>query len=54
MSYLFETPLKTGKIRNNVYYHKFGNGTININGSKFCGYSIKDAVKIWRKRNPIN
>jgi hypothetical protein len=48
---LFETPIRSGKIRKDVYYHQYRNGTININGEKFLLYSIKEAVKIWRKNN---
>ena len=28
------------------------NGTINIDGFKYVGYSISDAIKHWRKKNP--
>ncbi len=51
---LFETPIRSGKVRKDVYYHQYRNGTININGKKYLLYSIKDAVKIWRHKNPIN
>lgn len=50
---LFDTPLRSGKVRKGVYYHQYRNGIINIMGEKFSGYSIKDAVMIWRKKNPI-
>ncbi len=48
-----EHPIKIGRIRNNVYWRKYSNGTININGEKFLFYTIKEAVRIWRKTNPI-
>ena len=50
---LFEQPIRSGKIRKGVYYHKYKNGIININGTKFSFYTIKDAVKKWRKDNPL-
>lgn len=51
--HLFEAPIKTQQIRKNVFLNKYRNGLININGQKFIGYSIKDAVKIYRQNNPI-
>lgn len=48
---LFDTPICSGKVRNGVWYHKYRNGTINIMGKQYVGYSIKDAVSIWRKNN---
>ena len=50
---LFDTPVRSGKIRNGVYYHQYRNGIINIMGEKFIGYSIKEAVKKWRKKFPL-
>ncbi len=48
---LFSTPIKSKKVRKGIYAHKYANGTININGSKFLGYSLADAIKAWRKVN---
>ncbi len=53
MKDLFDTPIRSGKIRKNVYYYKYRNGVINIQGEKFCLYSIRDAVKIWRRKHPL-
>lgn len=54
MSDLFATPLSKTKVRINVFAYKYPNGTININGTKFLGgYSIKDAIRIWRRNNPL-
>ena len=49
---LFDTPIRSGKVRNGVYYHQYGNGVINIQGEKFCEYSIKDAISLYRKKFP--
>lgn len=49
---LFDSPLSATKIRKNVYAYKYRNGCININGQKFFDYSIKEAIKIWRSKNP--
>ena len=51
---LFDKPIRSGKIRKGVYYHQYKNGVININGTQYSMYSIKDAVKKWRKDNPLN
>ena len=50
---LFETPISKTKVRQDVYAYKYRNGVININGEKFIFYSIKDAIKLWRSKNPI-
>lgn len=50
---LFEQPIRSGKIRKGVWYFQYKSGNINILGTKFIDYSIKDAVKKWRKDNPI-
>lgn len=54
MQDLFSTPIAKGKVRNGVNWYKYSNGTININGTKYLCYTVKDAVKTWRKQNPIN
>lgn len=50
----FEQPIKSGKVRNGVYWHKYRNNTIEINGKEYLYYSIKEAVSLWRKDNPIH
>lgn len=35
MQDLFETPIKTKKVRNGVYAYMYRNGCININGIKY-------------------
>jgi len=54
MNDLFSKPLSKTKVRNGIYAYKYSNGCININGKKYFGYSIKDAIFKWRKNNPIN
>lgn len=51
MKDLFSAPISATKVRNGIYAYKYSNGTININGKKFIGYSIKEAIKIWRSNN---
>lgn len=53
MSDLFATPISATKVRTNVFAYKYPNGTINIEGTKYFGYTIKDAIRIWRKDNPL-
>jgi hypothetical protein len=45
---LFNTPISRTKVRNGIYAYKYANGTINIDGEKYVGYSIKEAIKIYR------
>jgi hypothetical protein len=52
MSDLFDTPISKTKVRIGVYAYKYRNGVINIQGSKYIDYSMKDAIKLWRKNNP--
>lgn len=50
---LFATPISKTKVRKGVYAYKYHNGCINIEGEKFFDYSVTDAIKIWRSKNPI-
>ena len=45
---LFATPISATKVRKDIYALKYLNGCININGQKYFGYSVKQAIKIWR------
>lgn len=54
MQNLFETPIKKVKIRNGIFAYKYRNGVINIQGEKYFFYSITEAVREWRSKNPIN
>jgi hypothetical protein len=51
---LFETPVKSKKIRKGVTAHQYRNGVININGQKYLMYSMTDAIKKFRKDFPLN
>lgn len=42
---LFEKPVKTKKVRNGVTAYMYRNGTINIYGQKYVGYSMTEAIK---------
>ena len=48
---LFASPITQRKVRNGVVAYKYNNGTININGQKYIGYSMNDAIKMWRSKN---
>jgi YHS domain-containing protein len=52
MSDLFESPISKTKVRNGIFAYKYRNGCINIEGEKYFFYSIKDAIKDWRSKNP--
>lgn len=47
---LFETPVKSRKVRKNVYAYLYPNGIINIAGIKYIGYSMTEAIKIFRSK----
>lgn len=49
---LFETPIKSKKVRNGVFAHSYKNGTINIDGQKYVGYSMTEAIKKFRQKFP--
>ena len=49
---LFDTPLRSGVVREGVWYHQYRNGVINIMGQKYLGYTIKQAVALFRKQFP--
>lgn len=48
--FLFDTPISQTKVRKNVMAYKYRNGVIEIDGYKFIGYSIKEAIKRYRQR----
>lgn len=52
MQNLFDQPIRSGKVRKGVRYYQYGNGTINIMGQKYLGYSIRDAIALYRKKFP--
>lgn len=52
MQDLFATPVSVRKVRKGIYAYKYPNGVININGSKYQFWSMNDAIKLWRSKNP--
>jgi hypothetical protein len=48
---LFDSPIRAKKVRKNVTAYQYRNGCININGKKFFGYSMTEAIKKWRQEN---
>lgn len=49
---LFATPIKAVNVRKNIVAYKYQNGVINIAGEKYVGYSMTDAIKLWRRKFP--
>ena len=47
---LFDTPLISRKVRVDVYAHKYRNGVINIQGEKYVGWPMADAIRLWREK----
>jgi hypothetical protein len=52
MTDLFDTPVKTKKVRKGVTAYQYRNGVINIGGQRYAMYSMTDAVKKFRKDFP--
>lgn len=50
---LFQEPIKKTKVRKNVYAYKYPNWCINIEWYKYYFYSMAEAIKLWRHKNPI-
>ena len=50
---LFDKPLRSRKVRNNIYAHQYRNGVININGQKYLEYSLSEAIKLFREQFPF-
>jgi len=53
MTYLFDSPIKSKKVRKGITAYQYKNGTININGVKYLFYSMTEAIKKFRKQYPI-
>ena len=49
--FLFETPIIEKKVSKYVTAYKYQNGIIEIDGRKFIGYSMTEAIKIFRNQN---
>lgn len=50
--YLFETPVKTKQVRKYVTAFKLRNGTVEIDGYTYIGYSMSEAISKFRKDHP--
>ena len=48
---LFSTPIKSKKVRVGVYAYQYQNGTINIDGRTYIGYSMTEAIRLFRQSN---
>ena len=49
---LFSTPIKSVKVRQGIFAHQYQNGVINIQGQKYLGYSMTEAISKFRKKFP--
>ena len=45
-------PIKQKKVRKNVFACLYANGEINIDGRKYIGYSMTEAIARFRKQYP--
>ena len=49
---LFESPIKSKKVRDGVWAHQYRNGCVNIDGKKYFGFSITGAIYQYRQKFP--
>lgn len=47
-------PIRRVYIRKGVTADVYLTGVINISGTKYAGFSVSQAIAMWRKSNPIN
>jgi hypothetical protein len=52
MSDLFENPIRKRKVRDGLYAYKYINGCVNIDGQKYYGWSMTDAIRLYRQKFP--
>jgi len=50
--YLFEPPIRQRKVRNGLYAYQYLNGVVDIAGQKYIGYSMAQAIKLYRSKFP--
>ena len=50
---LFESPIKSKKVREGITAYQYRNGVINIDGQKYLLYSMTEAIKQFRKNFPL-
>lgn len=48
---LFERPIKSRVVRKGITAYVYRNGTINISGKKYIGYSLTETIQRWRSVN---
>ena len=49
---LFEKPIRSKKVRDRLYAYQYRNGCVNIDGQKYYGFSMTDAIKLYRQKFP--
>jgi hypothetical protein len=49
---MFDSPLKIKKVRNGVFAYQYRTGVIRIDGQRYVGWSLTDAIKQYRKSFP--
>lgn len=47
---LFDTPIRKAKVNKHVYAYEYRTGVIVIAESKYIGYSMREAIKLWRNK----
>ena len=48
---IFDTPTSKTKVRKGIYAYRYSNGLVEINDQRYYGYTIKDAIYLWRSKN---
>lgn len=49
---LFENPIRSKKVRDGIYAHQYRNGCVNIDGQKYFGFSMTEAIYQYRLKFP--
>ena len=48
---MFNEPINKIDLGGGIFANKFYSGIVEIDGNKFIGYNLKEAIRIWRGRN---
>lgn len=49
---LFEAPIRTRVVRASIVARQYINGTVDIKGQRYSGWSLADAIALYRKKFP--
>ena len=50
---IFNPPIRSKKARIGITAYLYNTGIVAIDGQKYSGYSMTEAIWLWRRENPI-